>query len=101
VIDDGLATGATMVAALRWARTSGAARVVAAVPVGPAQSVALIRREADAVVCLKTPKFFFAVGPHYALFGQVDDTEVVRLLAENRLERGADAALAVAPRGKP
>jgi putative phosphoribosyl transferase len=42
VIDDGLATGATMVAALRWARTSGAARVVAAVPVGPAQSVALI-----------------------------------------------------------
>ena len=90
VVDDGLATGATMVAALRWARASGAARVVAAVPVGPAQSVALIGREADDVVCLHVPRFFFAVGAHYAVFGQVDDAVVVRLLDENRRERGAE-----------
>jgi predicted phosphoribosyltransferase len=101
VVDDGLATGATMVAALRWARASGAARVIAAVPVGPAQSVALISREADVVVCLRTPKFFFAVGAQYAVFGQVDDAEVVRLLAENRREGRADGALVVAAEGKP
>ncbi|HZO98094.1 MAG TPA: phosphoribosyltransferase family protein [Gaiellaceae bacterium] len=99
VVDDGLATGATMVAALRWARASGAARVVAAVPVGPAASVELIRREADAVVCLQTPEPFFAVGAHYASFGQVDDAEVLRLLDEARRRRGAEAALPAADAG--
>jgi len=87
VVDDGLATGATMVAALRWARASGAARVVAAVPVAPSESLKMIGREADDVVCLHAPKHFLAVGSHYAAFWQVDDDAVIRLLDENRRQR--------------
>jgi predicted phosphoribosyltransferase len=84
LVDDGLATGATMIAALRWAKTSGAARVVAAVPVAAASSLELIRAEADEVVCPHARKHFFAVGAWYASFGQVDDETVIRLIAENR-----------------
>ncbi len=84
VVDDGLATGATMVAALRWARAAGAARVVAAVPVASARSLELLRREADEVVCPRALERFFAVGIHYASFAQVDDEAVIRLLDENR-----------------
>jgi putative phosphoribosyl transferase len=91
VVDDGLATGATMIAALRWARAAGASRVVAAVPVAPPQSLALIRREADEVVCPYALERFFAVGAHYASFGQVDDGAVIRLLDENRREQRAAA----------
>ena len=86
VVDDGLATGATMIAALRWAEAAGAARVVAAVPVGAAESLALIRAEADDVVCLHALEPFFAVGVWYESFTQVDDGEVVRLVGENRRE---------------
>jgi putative phosphoribosyl transferase len=84
LVDDGLATGATMIAALRWARTSGAARVVAAVPVGAVLSLELIRAEADEVVCPHAREHFFAVGAWYASFSQVDDETVIRLIAENR-----------------
>ncbi len=86
VVDDGLATGATMLAALRWAGAAGAARVVAAVPVAAAESLALIRAEADEVVCLHALEPFFAVGVWYESFTQVDDAEVVRLVGENRRE---------------
>jgi len=86
VVDDGLATGATMIAALRWAGAAGAARVVAAVPVAAAESLALIRAEADEVVCLHALEPFFAVGVWYESFTQVDDGEVVRLVGENRRE---------------
>jgi putative phosphoribosyl transferase len=84
LVDDGLATGSTMIAALRWARTRGAARVVAAVPVAAPASIELARREADAVVCLLAPPSFFSVGTWYESFAQVDDAEVIRLLAESR-----------------
>ena len=87
VVDDGLATGATMIAALRWARGSGAVRVVAAVPVAPSDSLGPIGREADEVVCLHPLEHFVAVGHHYAFFEQVDDDAVIRLLDENRRER--------------
>ncbi len=87
VVDDGLATGATMIAALRWARAAGAARVVAAVPVAPARSLQLLRREADEVVCPRALEHFFAVGVHYASFAQVDDEAVIRLLDENRRDQ--------------
>jgi putative phosphoribosyl transferase len=87
VVDDGLATGATMIAALRWARASGAARVVAAVPVAAAESVALVRPEADELVCLHVLSEFLAVGVWYASFEQVADEDVVRLLEENRSRR--------------
>jgi putative phosphoribosyl transferase len=90
LVDDGLATGATMIAAVRWARARGAARVVAAVPVGAAETVALIHREADAVVCPYALEVFVAVGAWYDDFGQVGDGEVVRLLGGGR--RGAAVA---------
>ena len=93
VVDDGLATGATMIAALRWARAGGAGRVVAAVPVAPAESLRLIRREADAVVCPHALEHFFAVGVHFASFRQVDDEAVARLLDENRRARDLRARL--------
>lgn len=82
LVDDGLATGATMVAAVRWARSQGAMRVVVAVPVGAAQSVPFLRREADEVVCSHEQKDFWAVGFWYDVFTQVEDTEVVALLDE-------------------
>jgi predicted phosphoribosyltransferase len=84
VVDDGLATGATMIAALRWARAGGAARVVAAVPVAAAEGLALVVREADEVFCLCAPEQFCAVGTWYGSFTQVDDRAVIRLLDENR-----------------
>jgi putative phosphoribosyl transferase len=81
LVDDGLATGATMVAAARWARGRRASRVVVAVPVGPAETLALLRDEADAVVCLEVPAIMFAVGEWYDDFRQVSDDEVIGLLA--------------------
>ena len=80
LVDDGLATGATMIAAVRWARSRGAARVVAAVPVGARQSTAVLRAEADAVVCPHELSDLVAVGLWYRAFGQVDDAEVAALL---------------------
>jgi putative phosphoribosyl transferase len=84
VVDDGLATGGTMIAALRWARARGAVRVVAAVPVCAAESLPLVRPEADETVCPHVLSPLYAVGVWYASFAQVDDTRVVRLLDENR-----------------
>ena len=82
VVDDGLATGATMVAALRWAQGRGAIRMVAAAPVASTQGLALLRKEADRIVCPYEPVQFGAVGTWYDDFGQVDDEEVMRLLDE-------------------
>lgn len=93
VVDDGLATGATMIAALRWARAAGgAARVVAAVPVAATASLGLLRPEADEVVCLHALEPFFAVGVWYESFAQVDDGEVIRLVGQNRREHARAAA---------
>jgi putative phosphoribosyl transferase len=80
LVDDGLATGATMIAAVRWARGRGAARVVVAVPVGAAQSVRNLRREADEVVCLHALDAFGAVGFWYDDFTQVEDTAILEEL---------------------
>ena len=88
LVDDGLATGATMVAAVRWARAQGARRVVVAVPVGAADSARLLRQEADEVVCLYEQQRFGAVGFWYDDFTQVANDEVVALLGE----LGASAA---------
>lgn len=81
LVDDGLATGATMVAAARSARAAGATRVVIAVPVAPASSAAALRREADDVVVLASPEPFCSVGTWYATFPQVDDATVIAALA--------------------
>ena len=81
LVDDGLATGATMIAAVRWARHTGAAHVVAAAPVGAYESIQLVSRETDEVVCPLVPHPFDAVGRWYASFDQVEDEQVVALLA--------------------
>jgi predicted phosphoribosyltransferase len=84
VIDDGLATGATMIAALHSVRERQPARLVCAVPVAPPETLALVRPHADEVVCLAAPQDFHAVGQFYADFRQVDDAEVVACLAASR-----------------
>jgi predicted phosphoribosyltransferase len=80
VVDDGIATGATMIAALRAVRALGPAYLVAAVPVAPPEGVARLAREADEIVCLSAPDVFHAVGQFYDDFRQVDDHEVIALL---------------------
>jgi len=84
VVDDGVATGGTAVAALRWARLRGASRVILAVPVAPAEGVERLRAEADEVVVLFAPRLFYAVGQWYVDFPQVSDRRVVELLARSR-----------------
>ncbi|MGZ8603829.1 MAG: phosphoribosyltransferase [Actinomycetota bacterium] len=79
VVDDGIATGGTAAAALRWAR-SRAAGVVLAVPVAPGPSLARLRAEADRIVVLSTPEPFFAVGEWYRRFDQTTDDEVIAAL---------------------
>jgi putative phosphoribosyl transferase len=80
LVDDGLATGATMTAAVRWARQRGARRVVVAVPVGAAETVSRLEAEADAVVVLEASGAFTAVGLWYRDFEPVGDIEVAALL---------------------
>jgi predicted phosphoribosyltransferase len=81
IVDDGLATGATARAAVAAARRAGATEVVVAVPVGPPDALALLRREADRVVCPLVPTAFGAVSRYYERFPQTSDDEVVALLA--------------------
>lgn len=81
VVDDGVATGGTAIAALRWSRTAGATRVVFAAPVGPTNTEARLRDEADEVVLLRAPRGFRAVGEWYAVFDQTTDEEVRAALA--------------------
>lgn len=80
VVDDGLATGATMQACLRMLGRSGAARIVVAVPVAPLRTVDEVAQLADEVVCLETPGRFMSVGQFYEQFGQVSDEEAMRYL---------------------
>jgi putative phosphoribosyl transferase len=80
VVDDGIATGATMIAALRAVRALAPAHLAAAVPVAPPEALARLAREADEVVCLSAPEMFQAVGQFYEDFRQVEDDEVIALL---------------------
>ena len=76
VVDDGLATGSSMLAAVRALREQKAKRIIVAVPVGPPGTCAALRREADEVVCLSSPEPFYSVGTWYENFDQVTDREV-------------------------
>lgn len=80
LVDDGLATGATMAAAIRAVRRGGPAHLVVAVPVGPPQALAWVRSLVDEVICLHQPPLFAAVGDHYRDFHQVGDGEVLACL---------------------
>jgi putative phosphoribosyl transferase len=83
VVDDGIATGGTAVAALRWTRRQRPGRLMLAVPVAPRQILPTMDREADDVVVLATPEPFLAVGEWYERFDQTRDEEVVSLLTEH------------------
>ena len=80
VVDDGIATGTTMKAALKALRRRHPARLVLAVPVAPHDTLEALRDEVDQIVCLSQPFPFFAVGEHYAEFDQVDDAGVMEAL---------------------
>ncbi len=81
VVDDGIATGSTMIAALHSARSREPERLVCAVPVAAQDSLERVRPHANEVVCLHTPEFFYAVSQFYASFPQVEDDEVISILA--------------------
>lgn len=88
LIDDGIATGSTMIAAIHVVRKMGAAKIVVAVPVAPPDSLARIAAEADEVVCLMRPTPFFAIGAFYQDFRQVEDDEAIAILARCSKKRG-------------
>jgi putative phosphoribosyl transferase len=81
VVDDGIATGTTMRAALRGLRRRRPAHLVLAVPVAPAETIAALQAEVDRIVCLAQPDPFYAIGAFYRDFHQLDDQEVIDLLA--------------------
>lgn len=93
VVDDGLATGLTALAAVRALRAREAARIVVAVPVGARESVAMVAREADEVVCHTIPRQLLAVGYWYRDFTPVPDEEVLAMLARARLQDFGPEAL--------
>ena len=84
LIDDGLATGSTMLAAVRHARSLKPARLIIGVPVGSKEATARLGQDADELICLATPEVSSAVGEWYRDFRQVDDAEVENLLAQSR-----------------
>ena len=84
VVDDGIATGSTMKAALASVKNRGASSITVAVPVGPPSTIEELEKMADRVVCLFTPEFFQAIGEFYRDFSQTSDEEVIGLLLENK-----------------
>ncbi len=84
LVDDGLATGCTMLAAVRAARKAGAERIIVASPVASIEAEALLRPEADEVIVLQTPPMLSSIGQWYEQFEQLEDAEVCRLLALGR-----------------
>ncbi len=84
VVDDGVATGATLAAVLQALRAAGSATLICAVPVAPPSAVAMLGKHCDAVVCPLQPRRFDAVGSWYRDFGQTSDSEVVAILRRTR-----------------
>lgn len=80
LVDDGLATGSTMRAAIKTVRAEGAKELILAVPVSPIDTLAKLEKEVDKAVCLATPSTFYAVGQFYDFFDQTTDQEVIELL---------------------
>ena len=101
LVDDGLATGRSALAAARSLRRRGARRVVLAVPVASPRSVAMLRGESDAVVCLEMPEELWAVGYWYEDFSPTSDSEVSALIAELASRRPSGAAAPEGPSGSP
>lgn len=97
VLDDGIATGSTMIAALRAVRARHPAKLVAATGVASPETLGLIRREADEVVCVETPAVLYAIGYHFRDFSQVSDEDVVATLREARQPHASTGASASRP----
>lgn len=89
VVDDGIATGATVKAALMGIAQSKPERLVLAVPVAPTDSIEDLKSFCDEIVCLHTPEPFYAVGAYYDDFDQTSDEEVIWLLADRRVNAGS------------
>jgi predicted phosphoribosyltransferase len=100
VLDDGIATGSTMIAALRAVRARKPARLIAATAVAPPDALQRMRREADDVVCLDTPAALYAIGAYFRDFSQVSDDEVVGVLQAGT-RAAAAASSATRPAGRP
>ena len=92
LVDDGIATGATIRAAIQALRAQEPARIVVAVPVAAASTCRELGREVDEVVCVSTPEPFHAVGAHYEDFPQLSDEEVREILSEAPRPEGADSS---------
>ena len=86
VVDDGIATGATMLMALQILKKQGAKRIIVAVPVAPPSTIYKLREIADEVICLDQPDFFMAIGEFYRNFRQVEDEEAKKLLQKAKGE---------------
>jgi len=80
IVDDGIATGATVAVAARWVKAQQPSRTVVAVPVGPPDSIKRLKNEADEVIYILAPAYFYAVGQFYDDFSQVEDEDVINLL---------------------
>jgi predicted phosphoribosyltransferase len=89
LVDDGLATGATMRAAIEAVRSRQPSKIIVAIPTGSAETVSSIRKIVDDVICLTTPAFFYAVGQSYGNFSQTTDEEVRRLMEDTRQQRAS------------
>jgi len=84
LVDDGIATGATMIAAVRSSRASGAKEVIIAVPVAPPDTLKRIASFADEVICLYSTDDFMAISQFYAIFPQIEDNEIINLLGAGK-----------------
>jgi putative phosphoribosyl transferase len=82
LVDDGIATGTSIRAAIAALRRKGPKRLILAVPVAPIETLQALRQEVDDVICLSTPEPFYAIGLHYGDFHQVSDGEVIQLLSD-------------------
>lgn len=82
VIDDGIATGFTILAAIKSIKKQGARKIIIAVPVAPADTIEKLAKEVDEVICLAVPDYFYAVGQQYQEFDQTTDQEVIRLVKD-------------------
>jgi len=84
IVDDGIATGATMLAAIASIRKKKPSKIVVAIPVAPPESLEKIKEYADEIICLQTPEPFFAIGQFYERFEQLEDEEVIDILNKIR-----------------
>jgi putative phosphoribosyl transferase len=84
IVDDGIATGSTMKAALASVKNRGAKKVIVAVPVGPPSTIDELKNQADEVICPYTPEYFQALGQFYVDFEQTTDEEVIQLLKQSK-----------------